>query len=372
MAAPDALPILDALLRAAQRMGASDLHLKAGSRPLVRVDGGLVPVPEAPSLSDPQMEALFAAVLAGAPHRARELADAGETDVAIERPGLGRVRSSLFRQRGRLSAALRMIPGDIPGLDDLGLPPAVSRMADAERGVILVTGTTGSGKSTTLAAIIDRINRRAHKHVVTIEDPIEMVHRDHGSLINQREVGNDTPSFATALRRVLRQDPDVIMLGEIRDAETMEAALQAAETGHLVLSTMHTLDATETVNRAIGFFPLHQQQAVRAMLAGTLCGIISQRLVPAVGGGRAAATEVLVATPRARDMVINAEDTHRLDEVIREGEYYGMQSFDQCLFEHVTAGRVSLEHALTAAASPHDLRLMLEAKASRRSVALGG
>ena len=232
------------------------------------------------------------------------------------------------------------------------------------------TGTPGSGKSTTLAAMIDRINRNAHKHVVTIEDPIEMLHVDRGSLINQREVGLDTGSFSSALRRVLRQDPDVIMIGEIRDLVTMETALSAAETGHLVLSTMHTLDATETVNRAIGFFPLHQQQPVRAMLAGTLRGIISQRLVrTADGTGRVPACEVLVTTGRARDMILNPGETGRLTEVIREGDYYGMQTFDQSLFDHVTAGRVSLAAAMEAASSPHDFKLMLDAGASRRAAA---
>jgi twitching motility protein PilT len=215
--------------------------------------------------------------------------------------------------------------------------------------------------------MIDRINRTSHKHVVTIEDPIEMLHVDRGSLINQREVGLDTESFASALRRVLRQDPDVIMIGEIRDLVTMETALSAAETGHLVLSTMHTLDATETVNRAIGFFPLHQQQQVRAMLAGTLKGVISQRLVrTADGQGRVPACEVMITTGRARDMILNADETGRLHEVIRDGEFYGMQTFDQSLFDHVTSGRVPLPAAMDAASSPHDFKLMLDAGAARR------
>jgi twitching motility protein PilT len=218
--------------------------------------------------------------------------------------------------------------------------------------------------------MIDQMNRTEHRHVVTIEDPIEYLHQDRGSIINQREVGTDTGSFASALRRVLRQDPDVILIGEIRDLATMETALSAAETGHLVLSTMHTLDATETVNRAIGFFPLHQQGPVRAMLAGTLRGIVSQRLVPTADGkGRAAACEILVATGRARDMIKNPEETGRLHEVIKDGDFYGMQTFDQSLFGHVTGGRVSLDQALEAASSPHDFRLMLEAGAPRREAA---
>jgi twitching motility protein PilT len=252
-------------------------------------------------------------------------------------------------------------------VEELQLPEVVGRLADEERGIIFVTGTTGSGKSTTLAAMIDRINRTSHKHVVTIEDPIELLHQDRGSLINQREVGQDTESFSSALRRVLRQDPDVIMIGEIRDLVTMETALSAAETGHLVLSTMHTLDATETVNRAIGFFPLHQQQPVRAMLAGTLRGVVSQRLVrTADGTGRVPACEVLVTTGRAKDMILNPDDTGRLHEIIRDGDFYGMQTFDQSLFDHVVAGRVTIAAAMEAASKPHDFKLMLDAGVARR------
>jgi twitching motility protein PilT len=252
---------------------------------------------------------------------------------------------------------------------DLGLPPVVARLAEEERGIVFVTGTTGSGKTSTLAAMIDRINRRMHKHIVTIEDPIEILHADRRSLINQREVGQDTDSFSDALRRVMRQDPDVIMIGEIRDLVTIETALNAAETGHLVLSTMHTLDAVETVNRAIGFFPLHQQQQVRAMLAGTLRGIISQRLVPrADGTGRVPAVEVLVSTGRARDMILDPDQTGRLHEVIREGEFYGMQTFDQSLFGHVKTGVVSIDDAMRSASSPHDFKLMLDAGSARRQV----
>jgi twitching motility protein PilT len=260
-----------------------------------------------------------------------------------------------------------VVPTRVMTLEELQLPPAVSKLAAEERGIVLVTGTTGSGKSTTLAAMIDQTNRISHKHVVTIEDPIEVLHQDRLSIVNQREVGLDTGSFAGALRRVLRQDPDVIMIGEIRDLVTMETALNAAETGHLVLSTMHTLDATETVNRAIGLFPLHQQGPVRAMLAGTLKGVVSQRLVPTRDGrGRVAACEVLVTTGRARDMIVNPADTGKLHEVIRDGEYYGMQTFDQSLFGHVVEERISIEAAMTSASSPQDFKLMLEAGAARR------
>lgn len=369
MAAP---PALTQLLAHAARAGASDLHLKAGAPPVVRVDGVLAPVPGAGPLTPADTGAIAGRLLAGAPARRAELESEGETDVAWDEAG-ARVRASIFRGRGALAVVLRIVPDRVRSFDELGLPDAVARLAGAERGIVLVTGTTGSGKSTTLAAMIDAINRGARRHILTIEDPIEVVHRDHASLVSQREVGPDTRLFASALRRAMRQDPDVIMIGEIRDAETMEAALQAAETGHLVLSTLHTLDAAETVNRAIGFFPLHQQDQVRAMLAGTLRGIVSQRLVPAAdGGGRVPACEVLVVTGRARDMIADAGRATGLAEVIREGEYYGMQTFDQALFDHVRAGRVTLGAAMAAAASPQDLRLMVEAGAGRRGAALAG
>ena len=363
-------PELGALLAHAVERGASDLHLKVPSRPIVRVHGSLLQVPGYGPLAAEDTERFAGELLEGHDAKREEFAATGETDLSHARDGLGRFRVNIFRQRGSVSIVLRVVPFKVLSVDDLQLPEAVNRLADEERGIILVTGTTGSGKSTTLAAMIDRINRTSHKHVVTIEDPIEMLHVDRGSLINQREVGLDTESFSSALRRVLRQDPDVIMIGEIRDLVTMETALSAAETGHLVLSTMHTLDATETVNRAIGFFPLHQQQPVRAMLAGTLRGIISQRLVrTADGAGRVPACEVLVTTGRARDMILNPDETGRLTEVIREGDFYGMQTFDQSLFDHVTAGRVSLAAAMEAASSPHDFKLMLDAGASRRVAA---
>ena len=360
-------PDLGALLAHAVERGASDLHLKVPARPIIRVHGSLTQVPGFGPLTPEDTERFAAELLASNHAKREEFDDCGETDLSHARDGLGRFRVNIFRQRGSVSIVCRVVPFRVLSVEDLQLPPAVGRLADEERGIILVTGTTGSGKSTTLAAMIDRINNTSHKHVVTIEDPIEMLHVDRGSLINQREVGMDTESFTTALRRVLRQDPDVIMIGEIRDLTTMETALSAAETGHLVLSTMHTLDATETVNRAIGFFPLHQQQQVRAMLAGTLKGVISQRLVrTADGQGRVPAVEVMITTGRARDMILNADETGRLSEVIREGEFYGMQTFDQSLFDHVTAGRVPLAAAMDAASSPHDFKLMLDAGAARR------
>ncbi len=375
MSGPDATtpgrdPQLAALLVHAIERGASDLHLKVPARPIVRINGGLEPIPGHAALTAGDTARFADELLQGHDTKRAEFDTCGETDLSHAREGLGRFRVNIFRQRGSISIVLRVVPFRVLSVDDLKLPPVVSRLADEERGIVFVTGTTGSGKSTTLAAMIDRINRTAHKHVVTIEDPIEMLHVDRGSLVNQREVGLDTESFSSALRRVLRQDPDVIMIGEIRDLVTMETALSAAETGHLVLSTMHTLDATETVNRAIGFFPLHQQQQVRAMLAGTLRGIISQRLVRTVDGtGRVPACEVLVSTGRARDMILNSDETGRLHEVIREGDYYGMQTFDQSLFDHVTSGRVHLSAALEAASSPHDFKLMLDAGAARRDAA---
>ena len=364
------VPDLHALLVHAVEQGASDLHLKVPARPVMRINGALTPVPGFTALRGEDTERFARELLRGHDAKREEFDDAGETDLSHARENLGRFRVNIFRQRGSVSIVLRVVPFRVRSIDDLELPAVVGRLAAEERGIILVTGTTGSGKSTTLAAMIDCINRTSHKHVVTIEDPIEMLHVDRASLVNQREVGLDTESFSTALRRVLRQDPDVIMIGEIRDLVTMETALSAAETGHLVLSTMHTLDATETVNRAIGFFPLHQQQQVRAMLAGTLRGVISQRLVrTADGAGRVPACEVLVTTGRAKDMILNHEETGRLHEVIREGDYYGMQTFDQSLFAHVTSGRVSLAAAMEVASSPHDFKLMLDAGAARREAA---
>ena len=262
-----------------------------------------------------------------------------EVDFSYAVEGLGRFRVNAFRQRGSVSIVMRAIPVVIKSVDELGLPEVVTSLAEEERGILLLTGTTGSGKSTTLAAMLDHMNRTMHKHIVTIEDPIEFLHRDRNSIINQREVGADTASFKRALRRVLRQDPDTILIGEMRDEETVHTALSAAETGHLVLSTLHTVDASETINRIIDFFPPHQQQQARAMIAGTLKGIVSQRLVPtADGNGRVACCEILVMTGRVHDMILDPKLTGQLPEVIAEGSYYGMQTFDQHLLQHLHAG----------------------------------
>jgi twitching motility protein PilT len=258
------------------------------------------------------------------------------------------------------------VPFEIRAADELGLPEVVTRLAGEPRGIIIVTGTTGSGKSTTLAAMVDHINRNYAKNIVTIEDPIEYLHRDQKSVVHQREIGFDTNSFSQALRRVLRQDPDVILIGEMRDEETVGTALSAAETGHLVLSTLHTIDAVETVNRIIDFFPPHHHQQVRAMLAGALRGVISQRLVPTLDGeGRAPACEVLTMTGRVRDLISNPAETGKLGEVIAEGSYYGMQTFDQALLKHYQEGIISMDEALKAATHPHDFKLLVAAEGQR-------
>jgi twitching motility protein PilT len=249
----------------------------------------------------------------------------------------------------------------MPRLDTLGLPEVLTDLSMSKRGLILLVGATGSGKSTTLAAMIDHINRTTSKHIVTIEDPIEFVHTDRRSAINQREVGMDTSSFKRALRRVLRQDPDVILIGEMRDEETVQAALSAAETGHLVLSTIHTVDAPESINRMLDFFPPHQHSQARSMIAGTVKGVISQRLVQGAEGGRVAVCEILRMTGRVRDMIIDPTQTGKLLEVITSGSYYGMQTFDQALFGHVKAGRIAFDDAMRVASSPHDFKLLMQA-----------
>jgi len=352
-------------LRRLVEVGGSDLHLKVGAPALARVDGLLGPLePDTPKLTPQDTEDAVHALLHDEAKLA-ELRAEHEVDFAHSMPGVARFRINAFRQRGSLSLVCRVIPVTIRTIDELALPSVVRALAEEERGIILLTGTTGSGKSTTLAAMIDHMNETAARHVVTIEDPIEFLHRDKRSVINQREVGEDTTSFKRALRRVLRQDPDVILVGEMRDEETVHTALSAAETGHLVLSTVHTVDAPETVNRIIDFFPPHMHGQVRAMLAGTLKGVISQRLVRGADGGRVATCEILRMTGRVRDMIMDPEKTGQLTEVVADGAYYGMQTFDQALFHHVKAGRVSVEEALKAATSPHDFKLLLAADGRR-------
>jgi twitching motility protein PilT len=292
--------------------------------------------------------------------RIKEFENEQEADFAYAVPGLGRFRVNAFRQRGSVSMVLRSIPIEAPTFDQLGLPDVVKSLAEEERGIVLVTGTTGSGKSTTLAAMIRHINTTMAKHIVTIEDPIEYLYRDERSGINQREIGSDTASFKRALRRVLRQDPDVILIGEMRDEETVQTALSAAETGHLVFSTLHTADAAETVNRILEFYEPYEQTQARSMIASVLRGVISQRLVPTADGeGRTAIVEVLKSTGRVQDTIKDGE-VSQLAEIITEGSFYGMQSFDQALYQAVRDGRVTMDTALTYATRPHDFKLLVQ------------
>jgi twitching motility protein PilT len=358
---------IDSALRYVVEREGSDLHVKVPAPPMARVHGELRPIEGAEPLDSADTEAALDHIIGE--QRIREEFDSdGEADFSYSIPGLSRFRVNAFRQRGSISIVCRAIPFQVRSIDDLELPPVIGTLADEQRGIVLLTGTTGSGKSTTLAAMIDQINGSRPRHIVTLEDPIEYLHRDKLSIINQREVGQDTESFARAMRRVLRQDPDVILVGEMRDEETVRTALSAAETGHLVLSTLHTMDATETVNRIIDFFPPHLQQQARVMLAATLRGVVGQRLVQrAAGQGRVAICEVLVVTGRVQDLILNPEETGRITEVISEGEYYGMQTFDQALLKHVMAGTITEETALEAASSPHDFKLMLQAQGQRAS-----
>jgi twitching motility protein PilT len=349
---------IDAALRALVAKGGSDLHMKVGAPPLLRIDGALEPLPGGRALARSDTETSLHTILRDEA-KLSEFAEDHEVDFSYEIEDVARFRVNAFQQRGTISIVARAIPHRIRTIEELALPPVIRELAEEERGILLLTGTTGSGKSTTLAAMIDHINESRPRHVVTIEDPIEFVHSDKRSVINQREVGLDTQSFRRALRRVLRQDPDVILIGEMRDEETVRTALSAAETGHLVLSTVHTVDAPETVNRIIDFFPPHEHGHARAMLAGTLKGVISQRLVPGSSGGRVAACEILRMTGRVRDMIMDPTQTGRLGEVVSEGAYYGMQTFDQALFHHVKAGLVTVEDAIRAASHPHDFKLLL-------------
>jgi len=352
---------LDFCLRHLIERGGSDLHLKVPSPPMMRVDGEMRPLEGMQTLRPDDTEAAVRELLHD-PAKLAEFETDGEVDFAHSIPGLARYRVNAFRQRGSASLVIRAIPVSIRTVDELTLPPVIRELAEEERGIVLLTGTTGSGKSTTLAAMIDHINSTRRRHIVTIEDPIEFLHVDKQSIINQREVGQDTHSFKRALRRVLRQDPDCILIGEMRDEETVHTALSAAETGHLVFSTVHTVDAAETVNRLIDFFPPHMHQQVRAMIAGTLKGAVSQRLVPTADGkGRIATCEIMRMTGRVRDMIMDPTQTGRLTEVIGEGEYYGMQTFDQHLFHHLKAGRVDMQTALAFASSPHDFKLLVAA-----------
>ena len=360
---------LNTLLRQAVEAGASDLHLKVDQPPMLRLDGELHALEGWAPLGSSQLEAIVADIGASDPARLASFHETGELDTAYQSPGLPRFRVNAFRQRGEISFAFRVIPSDVPTFDGLGMPPGVRRLADNHHGLVLVTGATGAGKTTTLAALIGHLNRTRRQHIVTIEDPIEILHFDEQSIVNQREVGLDTVSFSQALRRALRQDPDVILIGELRDSETAETALQAAESGHLVLSTMHTIDASETVRRLVEFFPASKQNQVRAILAGVLRGVVSQRLLPCIGGGRAAAVEVMIANNRIEEL-IRENKADEIPEAIADGLFYDMQTLPQALIDLVLGGqgraRGRGERGAEPARLPGPARARPEGPGSRR------
>jgi len=351
---------IDDLLRIAVERKASDLHLKVGNYPCLRVDGELVPLSDQPRVSAEDMLNMAFNMMSN--RQKQKFKEETELDMAYGVAGLGRFRVNVFQQRGNVGLVLRVIPTKIRALDELFLPPIVEKICDEPRGMVLVTGITGSGKSTTLAAIIDRINSTRSEHIITIEDPIEFLHRDKKGYVNQREVEVDTSSFAAALRASLRQDPDVILVGEMRDLETIATALHAAETGHLVFSTLHTLDAVETINRIIAVFPPPEQKQIRLQLATTLRAVVSQRLVRrADGAGRVPAIEVMVNTPYIKECIITPEKTRAIREAIAVGtSQYGMQTFDQSLYNLYQNGLISYETALESASNPDDFKLRVQ------------
>jgi twitching motility protein PilT len=347
------------ILEAMIAKGGSDLHLKAGLQPVIRVDGKLTHLDfDRPTPKD--MEAIAEQILT--PAQRDRFKKSREVDFAFGVAGLARFRANFYVQRGSIAMVFRHVPVEIKAIDQLSLPEVIKKLSMLPRGLIFVTGTVGSGKSTTLAAMVREINEKANKNIITIEDPIEFLHQDKKSLINQREIGSDTTSFHEALRHILRQDPDVILVGEIRDALTMEIALMAADTGHLVFSTLHTIDATQTINRVISFFPPHQHQEIRYLLSSTLQAVISQRLIPVKEGqGRVPAVEVMIVTATIREYIIDAEKTPLIQQAIREGvSSHGMQSFDQSLMQLLTGGRISMDEALKNSSNPHEFSLRLK------------
>jgi twitching motility protein PilT len=348
------------LLKLAVEKGASDLHLKVGSYPMARIHGHLAPVSDEKQLDHEDLVEMAASIMSTA--QRQKFKDSQEVDLAYSVPGLGRFRCNVFQQRGTIGVVLRVIPVKVMNLDELGLPPILKKIATEERGLVLVTGTTGSGKSTSLAAMIDHINVSRTAHVITIEDPIEYLHRDQQCIINQREIGVDTRSFAYALRSALRQDPDVILVGEMRDMETIETAMHAAETGHLVFSTLHTLDATETINRIISVFPPHQQKQIRLQLASVLKAAVAQRLIPRQDGmGRCPGVEVLVATPFIKDCIVDKDKTHLIAGAIAQGtSQYGMQTFDQSIFSLYKTEQISYDEALRWASNVDEFKLKVQ------------
>src|SRR6266511_840751 len=350
---------LNPLLQNAVEFGASDIHLKIGQPPILRRDGSLAPMEGVPPFTEEDRRSVLEVVAAIAPHKLQAFEETGDLDIAYQSEDLPRFRVNAFRQRGATSFAFRVIPKNVPSFEQLSLPPGVQKLADEHRGLVLVTGATGSGKTTTLAAMIDYMNRSRQQHIVTIEDPIEIIHPDHGCIVNQREVGLDTTDFMQALRRALRQDPDVILIGELRDAETAQTALQAAESGHLVLSTLHTVDAAETIGRMVEFFPGIKQPMIRSIMAGVLKGVVSQRLLPRKDGGRVAAVEVMVTNTRIADL-IRENETEDITEAIEEGSFHHMQSFSKALIDLVVDEKVDQEVAANAATNRHDFLVALE------------
>jgi len=348
-----------AILQQMVQLNASDLHLKVGRPPTLRVNGDLSPLP-LPALRPEDLTALAKELMT--PKQVKEFSEYREADFATGVPGIGRFRVNAYQQRGTIAFALRTIPHTAKSCGELNLPAVVEEISMRPRGLVLVTGITGSGKSTALASMIQHINERRYANIITIEDPIEFLHRDNRCHINQREVGTDTGSFAQALRRVLRQDPDVILLGEIRDLDTLETALKAADTGHLVFSTLHTLDASETINRIIAVFPPHQQKQIRMQLASVLKAVVSQRLLPkADGKGRAAAVEVMITTPFIRDCIVDKEKTHLIHSSIASGtSQYGMQTFDQAIFGLYEQKQVTYEEALRWASNKDEFKLKVQ------------
>src|SRR5579885_1195268 len=350
---------LNGLLMRAVELGATDIHLKLGQPPICRVDGDLNPMPDAPVFDDAALASVLDTIGRRSPEKLQHFHDAGDLDIAYQDGDLPRFRVNAYRQRSAISFAFRVIPKTVPSFEQLNLPPGVQKLAEEHRGLVLVTGATGSGKTTTLAAMIDYMNRTRKQHIITIEDPIEILHPDRGCIVNQREVGLDTEAFGQALRRALRQDPDTILIGELRDAETAQTALQAAESGHLVLSTLHTIDAAETIGRMIEFFPEGKQQQIRSILAGVLRGVISQRLLPKRGGGRVAVVEVMVANARIGDL-IRENRPEEIADAIADGDYFGMQTFEQALIAKVLDGSIDRDVAADASSNRHDFIVALE------------
>ena len=350
---------LDRLLLMLSQWEGSDLHIKAGARPRVRIDGELRVLADEDELVPEDSQLLMESIMP--PRVAETFEKQHEVDFAYSVAGVGRFRVNAFYQRSSVAAVFRRVRPNPGSAEELGLPSVICELAAEQRGLVLVTGPTGSGKTTTLATMIDYINTTRPCHIVTIEDPIEYLHPDKVASVDQREVGFDTNTFATAMRVVLRQDPDVILVGEMRDPETAAAALAAAETGHLVLSTLHTIDATETISRVVDFFPPHQQAQIRMSLAGALKGTVAQRLVRrADGTGRLPALEIMVVNGRIRQCIADPDLTGEINQIVAEGEYYGMRTFDQSLADHLQDGSITLQEALQMSSNPHDLRIMLE------------